>query len=42
MTGFTLSLTTYAATIIIGYFIAALIWALPKIIDKISPEEKKD
>lgn len=42
MSGFTLSLTTYAVTIVIGFGIASIIWALPRILDKIMPEEKKE
>lgn len=42
MTGFTLSLTTYAVTIVIGFFIATLIWALPRLIDKIAPEKNEE
>lgn len=39
MSGLTISFITLGFTILIGYSIAGLIWALPRIISKISPDE---
>ena len=43
MNGITVSLLTYGFATIIGFFIATLIWALPKLIGLLPGEDvKKD
>jgi hypothetical protein len=43
MHGITVSLVTYGIAIVIGFFIATLIWALPKLINLLPHgEDKKD
>jgi len=40
MSGLTISFITLAFTIVIGYMIAAIIWALPKLINKLDKGHK--
>jgi len=42
MSGLTVSFITLGFTIIIGYFIATLIWILPKIIGKMGTNSKSE